>query len=295
MSKIKRCNLCPRKCNIDRDIHIGVCGQNNNVKIARAGLHFDEEPCISGQKGSGTVFFSGCSLNCVYCQNYKISREYFGKTISVSRLSEIFLELQEKGALNINLVTPTHFVFQIIEALDLVKNRLNIPVVYNSSGYENVSTLKMCKNYIDIYLTDIKYFESDLSAKYSSAQDYYLVAKKAFSEMLTQKKLIIEGESIKQGVVLRHMILPGCRRDSIKILNDIKNSFGTDGYILSLMSQFTPNKNLAVFPEINRKITSFEYNSVVDKAIELGFESAYIQHKSSAKQKYTPSFDLSGV
>lgn len=289
------CNLCPRKCNVNRDINVGVCRQNNDIKVARAALHYDEEPCISGKDGSGTIFFTGCSLNCVYCQNYKISKYDIGKTVSVKRLSEIFLELQEKGALNINLVTPTHFILQIIKALDLVKNKLKISVIYNTSGYENISTLKMCENYIDIYLTDIKYFNSDLSYRYSCSDDYFTTAKNAFSEMLRQKELILKNDIIKQGVILRHMVLPGHRADSIKILEEVKSSFGTNGFILSLMSQFTPNDCLENFPEINRKITSFEYNSVIQKALELGFNNGYIQDKSSAQQKYTPQFDLSGV
>jgi len=296
MSKEFLCNLCPRKCNIDRKTQFGYCGQSNVVKIARAELHHWEEPCISATSGSGTIFFSGCSLKCAYCQNYKLSHEGYGKEISVFRLAEIFLELQNKGACNINLVSPTHFALQIIEALKISRDRLKIPVIYNTGGYENISTLRMLKDYIDIYITDIKYFDNVLGKLYSDACDYFDISLQAAKEMVLQKKILYDSNSVlKQGVVIRHLVLPGHRKDSIKILEKLKETFETDTFILSLMSQYTPNGYLNEHPEINRKITSFEYNSVLDAAIKLGFKHGYMQSKTSAEEKYTPPFDLSGV
>ena len=296
MSKVAKCLICPRECNISRDKFLGYCGQNNDIKIALAALHYGEEPCISGKNGSGTIFFTGCSLKCVFCQNYKLSSEYFGSSISVERLSEIFLELQMQGAENINLVTPTHYSLQIIKALDRVKGRLNIPVVYNTGGYEKVETLKLLDDYIDVYLTDIKYFDAKYAEKYSGSENYVKYSLLAAEEMLRQKELVFsENGMLKKGVVIRHLVLPGLRADSLNVLAEIKRRFGTDGFVLSLMSQYTPNNNLENFPEINRKLTTFEYKSVVDKALELGFKYCYMQDTSSACDEYIPAFDLSGV
>ena len=295
MSEKFLCNLCPRKCNINRNQEVSFCKQKNEIKVARAALHFWEEPCISGKSGSGTVFFSGCSLKCCYCQNFSISHENYGKEISVSRLSEIFLKLQEDGAVNINLVTPTHFVMKIIESLDLCKGKLKIPVVYNSGGYENVSTVKLLKDYVDIYLVDLKYFDDNLALKYSDAENYFTHATMAIREMLSQKTLTFDGDILSKGVIIRHLVLPSHRKDSIKIIEFLKETYGTESYILSLMSQYTPNGQLEKFPEINRNITTFEYNSVLETAINAGFKFGYMQNKSSAENKYTPPFDLSGV
>lgn len=295
MAEKSLCNLCPRKCNVDRITSLGFCGQGNVLKIARAALHYWEEPCISGANGSGTVFFTGCSLKCVYCQNYKLSHLNFGQEISINRLAEIFLELQDLGACNINLVSPTHFVFQIIEALKICKHKLKIPIVYNTGGYESVATLKMLEKYVDIYLTDVKYFDNKLGRLYSEACDYFDISVLAANEMISQKKLLFDGEILKQGVVIRHLVLPGQRKDSINVLEQLKTRFGTDSFILSLMSQYTPNAYLNEFPEIDRKVTTFEYNSVLDTAIKLGFKYGYMQNKTSAEEKYTPPFDLSGV
>ena len=289
------CNLCPRRCNVDRTLSLGFCGQGNIIKIARAALHYWEEPCISGTNGSGTVFFSGCSLKCAYCQNYKLSHLNFGKEIQVDRLADIFLELQELGACNINLVSPTHFVLEIIEALKICNDKLKIPVVYNTGGYENIATLKMLEEYVDIYLTDIKYFDNKLGRLYSKADDYFDISVSAASEMIGQKRIVFDGDILKQGVVIRHLVLPGQRKDSIKILEQLKARFGTDSFILSLMSQYTPNEYLSEFPEIDRKITTFEYDSVLNTAVKLGFKYGYMQNRTSAEQKYTPPFDLSGV
>ena len=298
MDILESCTICPRECCVDRTVRDGFCGAGKNAKIARAALHYWEEPCISGSHGSGTVFFGGCNLKCVYCQNFEISRGNFGKEVSVGRLSEIFLELQQQGAHNINLVSPTPYIPQICEAIDLVRSDMRIPFVYNTGGYEKTESLQRLKGYIDIYLTDIKYFSPELSAKYSGALDYFEKAFAAAKEMISQTGAPeFDGDGImKSGVIIRHLVLPGCRRDSEKILEALAARFSANEFILSLMSQFTPNgQQLKDHPELNRKVTTFEYNSVVDAAIRLGLEQGYTQSRSSAKQEYTPPFDLSGV
>ena len=290
------CNICPRNCNVDRDSTTGFCKSTNTVKVARAALHFWEEPCISGTKGSGTVFFSGCNLRCCYCQNEKISHNLFGKEITAKELADIFINLQENKAHNINLVTPSHYLLQITNALELVKDKLHIPVVYNCGGYEKVSSLKYAKNYIDVYLTDIKYYDNLLAEKYSKAKDYFETAISALDEMLTQKPKPVKDENglLKSGVIVRHMVLPSHKDDSINLLRFLKQRYGTDKFILSIMSQYTPYKELP-FKELNRKITSLEYNRVIDEALTLGFTDCYMQDKQSAKEIYTPPFDLTGI
>lgn len=289
------CTLCPRKCGADRINGAGFCGAGDKLRAAKAYLHMWEEPCISGQNGSGTVFFSGCSLHCRFCQNYKISAENFGTEISEARLAEIFLELQEKGAHNINLVTPTHYVPQIMSALDIAKPRLNIPVVYNCGGYESVDTLKMLEGYIDIYLPDFKYADNDIARKYSAAPDYFEVCTAAIDEMLRQAGAPkFEGELLRSGVIIRHMTLPTHRFDSVRVLEEISRRYGTENILLSLMSQYTPFYKSCEFKELNRRISTFEYNFVADRAAELGF-NGYMQEKSSAKEEYTPDFDLFGI
>jgi putative pyruvate formate lyase activating enzyme len=298
MERLKHCNLCPRKCGTDRSESVGFCLAPQNPKIARAALHYWEEPCISGKNGSGTVFFSGCNLKCVYCQNLKISKQGFGKEVSVDRLGEIFLELQQQGAHNINLVSPTPYALQIIEAIDLVRSKMKIPFVYNTGGYESIETLRLLRGYIDIFLTDIKYKNPVLSKKYSGAEDYFEVAFNAAREMMSlcKKPRFDENGMMLSGVIIRHLVLPGLREDSIEILEEIAKELPKDGFLLSLMSQYTPNERLAEdYSEVCRKITTFEYNSVVDAAIRLGLDKGYIQEKSSAEEKYTPPFDLSGV
>ena len=295
--KTKQCNLCPRNCNTDRSINYGYCKVSDEIKIARAALHHWEEPCISGTKGSGTVFFCGCNLGCVFCQNHEISRGLSGKTVSVQRLSEIFLELAKSGAHNINLVTPTHYTDKIIEAIDLVKGKINIPFVWNTSGYEKVETINKLDGYIDIYLTDIKYFSTEISKKYSHAADYFEYTISSLEEMIDQTSSPKFDDSgiMKSGVIVRHLVLPSLRHDSIAILNELAKRFNKSDFILSIMSQYTPNNNIADFPEINRRVTSFEYNSVIDEALRLGFDTAFMQEKTSADSSYTPPFDLSGV
>ncbi len=297
MEILKSCTLCPRSCKSDRTVSAGFCGATDKIKIARASLHHWEEPCISGNMGSGTIFFCGCNLKCVYCQNFEISQQYFGKEISVNRLAEIFLELESLGAHNINLVTPTPYVPQICDAIDLVREKIKIPFVYNSSGYESLDTLRRLKDYIDIYLVDIKYKNPVFSKKYSLAEDYFEKASAALSEMLSQTGTPALSASgiMLSGTIVRHLVLPTLRQDSIEILSYLADTFGTDKFLLSIMRQYTPNGNLSAYPEINRPLTTFEYESVTEFALQKGFEKAFVQGKQSADKKYTPPFDLSGV
>ena len=287
------CNLCPRMCGADRAKAAGYCRMGDNIKAARAGLHHWEEPCISGANGSGTVFFSGCVLRCEYCQNHDISDGGFGKEITIERLAEIFLELQEQGAHNINLVSPTHFVPQIIKALDTAKSRLHIPVVYNTGGYERVETLKMLSGYVDIYLPDVKYY-SDEAARLSHAPRYFETAMAAVEEMVRQTgKTMFDGELLQKGTLVRHMVLPYLYKDSVEVIKRVGERFGAD-ILFSLMSQYTPFHKAKNDPRLNRRITTFEYRKVLDAVIEVGLQG-FMQEKSSAKEEYTPLFDLSGV
>ena len=296
-----KCDLCPRKCLVDRKKgEKGICGQTENLKVARAALHFWEEPCISGDAGSGAVFFSGCPLHCVFCQNENIANGTVGKEISLERLVDIFLELQEKGANNINLVTPGHFVPQIVKALDQARREgLTLPVVYNTSSYETVDTIKMLEGYVDIYLPDFKYMSPVLSKKYSHAPDYAQVAKAAIAEMVRQtgKAVFVNGDEdnlILRGTIVRHLTLPGCMEDSMQILKYLHETYGDTIYI-SIMNQFTPLSNLEKYPELNRKITDEEYEALVDYAIEIGIENGFIQEGDTAEESFIPAFDCEGV
>lgn len=298
MKELKECKLCPRQCGIDRTQKTGFCKAGTAPRLSRAALHFWEEPCISGSRGSGTVFFSGCNLKCVYCQNYEISQGKIGKEIEISRLAEIFLELQNQGAHNINLVSPTPYIPQIITAIDSIRNEIKIPFVYNTGGYETVEALEMLDGYIDIFLTDIKYKSQVLSKKYSGAEDYFDKAFAAAEKMIKicGKPAFDNDGIMNSGVIIRHLVLPGCRQDSIDILNELAKKLPLDSFVLSLMSQYTPDTALLRdFPEICRKVTTFEYSSVVDAAIELGLDTGYMQSRSSADKQYTPPFDLSGI
>lgn len=288
------CSLCPRKCGVDREISHGYCGAGLSAKVARAELHMWEEPCISGKNGSGTVFFSGCNLRCVYCQNYEISRQNngAGKEISDKKLSEVFLRLQEQHANNINLVTPTPYVLNIINALDMVKDKLHIPTVYNCGGYESVETLKMLDGYIDIYMPDFKYCDSETAKKYSEAPDYPEMVIKALEEMHRQtKELEWNRDLLKKGLIVRHLVLPYQRKQSMKILDILKETVPQKDMLLSLMSQFTPTPECKNYPEIDRRITTFEYNSVCDYARELDF-NGYFQERESAQSAYIPQWNF---
>lgn len=296
-----KCDLCPRKCLVDRKKgEKGICGQTENLKVARAALHFWEEPCISGDAGSGAVFFSGCPLHCVFCQNENIANGTVGKEISLERLVDIFLELQEKGANNINLVTPGHFVPQIVKALDQARREgLTLPVVYNTSSYETVDTIRMLDGYVDIYLPDFKYMSPVLSKKYSHAPDYAQVAKAAIAEMVWQtgKAVFVNGDEdnlILRGTIVRHLTLPGCMEDSMQILKYLHETYGDKIYI-SIMNQFTPLSNLEKYPELNRRITDEEYETLVDYAIDIGIENGFIQEGDTAEESFIPAFDCEGV
>lgn len=289
------CRLCPRKCGADRVNSMGFCGMGQTLRLPRAALHHWEEPCISGTNGSGAVFFSGCVMRCVFCQNYEISAGGKGKDISIQRLSEIFLELQEQGAHNINLVNPTHYVPQIIRALDKTGDRLEIPVVYNSGGYERVETLRALSGYVDIYLPDIKYFSDGLARELSDAPDYFETAMAAAEEMLRQtgKPDFAENGLLKKGVVIRHLVLPYHYRDSVEVIRRVGERFGKD-VLFSLMSQYTPFGRAKDIPRLDRRITTFEYRKALDAVYEAGLEG-FMQERSSAKEEYTPDFDMTGI
>ena len=298
-SILENCTLCPRECGVNRAAgQPGYCGQSAMLSAARASLHMWEEPCISGDKGSGTVFFSGCPLRCVYCQNHNIAIGQTGKTISVERLSEIFLELQEKGAHNINLVTPTHFVSLICSALKNAKaNGLIIPIVYNTSGYEKVETLQMLDGLIDIYLPDCKYFSTDLSRRYSNAPNYFEITTKALAEMFRQVGAPIFNEvtgMLQKGMVVRHLVLPGQTEDSKKIIEYLYNTFGDNIYI-SIMNQYTPIISHPEFPELSRPLTAEEYDEIVDYAISIGIENGFIQEGETCLDSFIPAFDCEGI
>jgi putative pyruvate formate lyase activating enzyme len=298
---MKRCTLCPRTCRVNREKgEKGICGQTDELKVARAALHFWEEPCISGEEGSGAVFFSGCSLHCVFCQNQEIANGTVGKIISEERLAEIFLELAEQGANNINLVTPGHFTPQIIRGVELARNRgLTLPIIYNTSSYETVDNIKRLEGIVDIYLPDLKYMDASLSRKYSHAADYSAVAKAAIAEMVRQTGAAVfygddtEGR-MKKGTIVRHLILPGQVEDSKKVIRYLYETYGDTIYI-SIMNQFTPLPHLAEYPELNRKVTDEEYDSVVDFAIDLGVENGFIQEGDTAEESFIPDFDCRGV
>ena len=287
------CILCPRQCGVDRTERVGYCGSGSLPKVARAAKHHWEEPCISGTEGSGTVFFSGCTLGCVFCQNREISRGGTGREVTVEHLADIFKRLEGQGVHNLNLVTPTHFTPQILQALELAKP--TVPVVMNCGGYERVETLRQWEGKVQVYLPDLKYFSSELSAKYSAAPDYFAVASKAIMEMHRQQpQLVWKGDLLKSGLIIRHLVLPGCMKDSLQILDFLDNHLPKDSFLLSLMSQYTPTENCKQFPEINRRVTTYEYRKVADRAAELGF-SGFAQERRSAKEEYTPPFNLEGV
>lgn len=323
------CTLCPRECHVNRIAgQTGYCGQTDNISAGRAALHMWEEPCISGTNGSGAVFFGGCNLRCVFCQNYAIAHSRnadsnagkagAGKLISVSRLAEIYLELQEKGAHNINLVTPTHYIPQIIESLEIAKVRgLKLPIVYNTGCYEKVESLKKLEGYIDIYLPDLKYYSPDISRRYSNAPDYFRYASAAIAEMFRQvgcpvfetpvifnddapeaivdyTQDISEKALMKRGVIVRHLLLPGCAGDSRHILHYLHQAYGNEIY-MSIMNQYTPMPHAAAIPSLNRRVTEEEYDALIDYAISLGIENAFIQEGATASESFIPAFDGEGI
>lgn len=298
MNKYENCLLCPRKCGINRRTgQTGVCGVSSEIKVARAALHYWEEPCISGKRGSGAVFFSGCSLHCVFCQNREISDGKEGKVISKERLSDIFIELADKGANNINLVTPGQYIPDIVWAVNDAKSRgMKLPIIYNTSGYENVTDLKLLEGIVDVYLPDFKYMDSTLSAMYSRAKDYPSVAKQALSEMVRQQPDVVIDDAtglIQKGVIVRQLLLPGHVNDAKAVLKYLYDTYHDHVYI-SMMSQFTPIA-LKDYPEINRTVTKREYERLVNYALEIGITNAFIQEGDVAKDSFIPAFDCEGV
>ena len=299
MDKNMTCTLCPRECKVNRNQgENGVCGvSGEDVYLARAALHMWEEPCISGEEGSGTVFFSGCPLRCVYCQNYNIAHAKTGKAVTKERLSEIFLELQKKGANNINLVTPTHYTPEIVWAVNQARqNGLKLPIVYNCSGYEKVETLKMLDGIVDIYLTDFKYMEHDIAKRYSHASDYPEVIKAALEEMVRQTgdAVFSEEEMMQKGVIVRHLLLPGHLENAKAVVQYVYETYGDKVY-LSLMNQYTPLPQVEKYPEINRRVTEEEYDELVDFAIEIGVENGFIQEGETAEESFIPEFNNEGI
>lgn len=298
MNKYENCLLCPRKCGINRSTgQTGICGVSSEIKVARAALHYWEEPCISGKRGSGAVFFSGCSLHCVFCQNREISDGKEGKVISKERLSDIFMELADKGANNINLVTPGQYIPDIVWVVNDAKSRgMKLPIIYNTSGYENVTELKRLEGIVDVYLPDFKYMDSALSAKYSRAKDYPSVAKQAISEMVRQQPGVVIDDAtglIQKGVIVRQLLLPGHVNDAKAILKYLHDTY-QDSIYISMMSQFTPIA-LKDYPEINRTVTRREYERLIDYAIKIGITNAFIQEGNVAKDSFIPAFDCEGV
>lgn len=303
-----KCQICPHHCNIDRKEQKGRCQATNHIQIARAALHFYEEPCISGKcgqvegeiektGGSGTVFFSHCNMDCVFCQNHEISQEGKGKEITIVQLVEIFIQLQEKGAHNINLVTPTIYVAQIKEAIDIAKEKgLKLPIIYNTSGYETVETIRSLSGYVDVYLPDFKYYDNELAKRYSRVDNYLEYVTKAMEEMYQQvgDPVLDEEGYITRGIIIRHMILPNHTRDSKRILQWIDNTLGNHVYV-SLMAQYFPTHLASQFPEINRKITNKELHLVTACMQQLGFQNGYVQKIGKHEEEYVPAFDFSGI
>ena len=290
----RKCNLCPRACNIDRNTTLGVCQVSAKVKVARAALHFWEEPCISGNNGSGAVFFSGCSLHCVFCQNEEISHGKVGQEITIEELAGLYIDLQNQGANNINLVTGTHYIPQIVESVTIARKKgLNIPIIYNTSGYETVESLRLLEGIVNTYLPDFKYMDNSLALKYSHAKDYPDVAKEAIAEMVRQrgKPQFDNNGFIKSGVIVRQLLLPGHVKDAKNIVKYLYETFGDRIYI-SMMSQYTPMPHIASkYPELNRRVTKREYDSLINYAIDLGVENAFIQDRAVAKESFIPEFN----
>ncbi|HHV73915.1 MAG TPA: radical SAM protein [Thermoanaerobacterium sp.] len=291
------CNICPRNCNVDRSTKVGFCGISSEIHVAKAYLHEWEEPCISGSRGSGTVFFTGCNLRCVFCQNYKISQENFGVSVSPEKLSDIFMNLEKTGAHNINLVTPTIFVPKIKEAIIIARNNgLSIPIVYNSNAYESVESLRSLEGLIDIYLPDLKYYSNEVAVKYSNAPHYFEYATKAILEMYRQVgDPVFDSDGImKRGIIIRHLILPGKLDETKMILKWIKDNLSNEVYV-SLMGQYTPFYNANKYQELNRRISKKEYEEAIEYFFEIGLENGFVQDDESASENFIPDFDLEGI
>lgn len=294
MLSYAHCTLCPRRCGVDRTRgQLGFCKMPGQIHAARAGVHYWEEPVISGSFGSGAVFFSGCTLKCAFCQNYDISQENFGKPMTSAELRAAFERLLDEGVQNINLVTPTHFLPDILPALE---PKLPVPVVYNCGGYESVETLRQLEGKIDVYLPDFKYSDNALAKRLSSAPDYFETASAAILEMYRQVgKPVLEDDEMKRGVLVRHLVLPGCVDNSLGVLDWVAEHFRSGDILFSLMSQYVPMGRVAEMPPFDRRITELEYDSVLSYMMLLGIEDGYTQDFSSAERGYTPSFDLTGL
>ena len=288
-----KCNLCPRKCNVDRKNQLGLCGASTTIKIARAALHFWEEPCISGEKGSGTIFFSHCSLQCVFCQNYRLSHDHpLGEEITISQFADICLDLQEQGANNINLVTPTHYVPWIVEGIKLAKKRgLHLPIVYNTSAYESVETIRMLDGIVDIYLPDLKYFDDQYGILYSHAPNYFFYATEAIKEMVKQvgEPIFNEQGILQRGVIVRHLCLPGLKENSKKVLHYLYTTYHNQIYI-SIMNQYTPIRHFERFPNLNQTLSEEDYDEIIDYALDIGITQAYQQEGETQLESFIPEF-----
>lgn len=294
---MRKCSLCPRRCGVDRTRRKGFCGAGEAVRVALVSLHPWEEPCLTGEKGAGTVFFSHCNLRCCFCQNHEISHEGKGVEISMERLAAIFMEQQERGAATLDLVTPTHYVPQILTALSMARQGgFSLPVVYNSNGYETVETVDLLKGAVDVFLPDLKYRWQESAGEYSGAPDYFEAASQAICRMVEQAGPVQldPAGGLRRGVLVRHLVLPGHRRESMELLDWLWDTFEERIY-LSLMSQYTPMYRAGEHKKINRRLTTFEYESVVEHAAELGFTRCYIQERRAASEEYVPVFDGSGV
>ena len=293
LEELRQCGVCPFRCKVNRlEGKIGRCGCNDKIKIALASLHYYEEPCISGNNGSGTVFFSNCNLNCLFCQNYKISQEGKGREVSIEELADIFLDQQKNGANNINLVTPTMYAYQIIEALKIAKSKgLIIPVIYNTNGYENVETIKALKGYIDVYLPDLKYYSNEIAVKYSKAPNYFEIATKAILEMINQVETpeFNENGLIKKGVIIRHLVLPGHIQNSKHILKWLKENVNSRAYV-SVMAQYFPTYKAKEDKYLNRKLTNKEYSEIEQYLYLLDIENGYMQDLGKHEEEYVPDF-----
>lgn len=293
----QKCLLCPRKCGIDRTKGIGLCGEGDKIRISRASLHFWEEPCISGKRGSGTVFFSGCALRCIYCQNSDIALSHSGVEISEDRLVEIFFELKNQGAHNVNLVTPSHFTPSVVSAIDKAKSQgFDLPFVWNSSGYEERDTLELLRGRIDIFLPDLKYLSSESAKKFSHAPDYFEKASRAIDIMvdITGAPKLNEESIMTSGTIVRHLVLPAHSGESIEIMKYLRERYGDKIYV-SIMNQYTPMRSDFEFRELSRRLTTYEYEKVVNFASDIGITNGFIQGRGAAKESFIPAFDHTGV
>ena len=294
--KLKPCELCPRRCRVDRVNRFGFCGADENLRVALVSLHKWEEPCLVGENGAGTIFFAHCNLRCVYCQNFSISHDGFGAEISIERLAEIFIEQQNRGAANVELVTPTHYTDKICAAIDIAKSRgLKLPIVWNSNAYENVETLELLRGRVDIFLPDLKYVDDNAARKFSAAPNYFNIATAAIEKMFELVGAAqIEGGQLIRGMIVRHLILPNFRRDAMKIVDRLHETFG-DKIFISLMNQYTPLYRASEHKKISRTLTTFEYQSVVEHATEIGVKNCFVQIGKTFGAKFIPNFNLSGV